>query len=71
MQGGADTNVPLAMAQWLHSHIPGAAPSAGPPEHRGLRVFSGEGHMSLVLDRMPDIMAHVAALAGAARGNED
>jgi pimeloyl-ACP methyl ester carboxylesterase len=51
-QGDLDENVPLGHAQWLARHIPGSK----------LRIYQGEGHLSLVFSHREDIVASVREL---------
>ncbi len=51
-QGDLDENVPLGHAHWLARHIEGA----------DLRVYPGEGHLSLVFSHRGDIVEAITAL---------
>lgn len=53
-QGDADENVPVAHAKWLTRHIKGSQ----------LRLYPGEGHMSLVFSHRDDIVATIEQLLG-------
>lgn len=50
-QGDEDRMVPFAHGRWLSDHVVGAA----------VRLRPGEGHLSLMLDRVDDIVADLAA----------
>jgi len=61
------------MASWLKHHIPGASKAGGPEgelptldHHKrsaaGLHVYDREGHVSLVLDRLPEILQVILKL---------
>jgi len=51
-QGELDENVPVGHARWLQRHLPAA----------DLRLYPGEGHISLVCEHRPDIVAAITAL---------
>ena len=51
-QGDLDENVPAGHARWLGAHITGAR----------VRLYPGEGHVSLVLGHRDDIVASLVAL---------
>ena len=53
-QGGQDLMVPLAHGHWLGSHVPGAQ----------LHVEPGEGHLSLSVARLGDILDDLLRLSG-------
>jgi pimeloyl-ACP methyl ester carboxylesterase len=53
-QGDLDENVPIGHARWLAAHIAGA----------DLRVYPGEGHVSLVFFHRDDIVAATLGLLG-------
>ncbi|MFL6060253.1 MAG: alpha/beta fold hydrolase [Marmoricola sp.] len=53
-QGRQDAMVPLSHGEWLVANVPGA--------HGHL--FEDEGHISLVVDRLPEILADLKELAG-------
>jgi pimeloyl-ACP methyl ester carboxylesterase len=55
-QGGEDRMVPFAHGRWLADHVPGAV----------ARLHPGEGHLSLAVKRMDDIVGDLAALAKSA-----
>ena len=46
-QGSEDLMVPFAHGQWLVQHVPGATP----------HLLQGEGHLSVVLGQLPEILA--------------
>jgi pimeloyl-ACP methyl ester carboxylesterase len=52
-QGDADAMVPLAHGSWLAASIPGAT----------RHLLEGEGHLTLVADKIGEIIAGLAALA--------
>jgi pimeloyl-ACP methyl ester carboxylesterase len=51
-QGDLDQNVPIGHARWLHRHL----------ARSELRVYPGEGHLSLVLSRRGEIIESALAL---------
>jgi pimeloyl-ACP methyl ester carboxylesterase len=51
-QGDLDENVPVGHARWLARHLP----------HAQLRLYEGEGHVSLVSEHRADIESAVVAL---------
>ncbi len=60
-QGDLDENVPIGHARWLERHIPGSR----------LRLYPGEGHLSLVARHRGEIVASaVALLEGVEPGEE-
>lgn len=53
-QGDEDTMVPATHGRWLAAHLPTARP----------HLLPGQGHLSLGLDRMTEIVADLVGLAG-------
>jgi len=54
-QGGQDLMVPFAHGEWLAAHIPGAEP----------HLYHDEGHLSLGLAKLGDILDDLLRIAGA------
>ena len=52
-QGGADLMVPFAHGQWLAEHLPGAR----------AHLLDDEGHLSIVVGRLGDVLAELAGAA--------
>jgi pimeloyl-ACP methyl ester carboxylesterase len=55
-QGGADQMVPMAHGAWLAAHIPGAEP----------HLLPDEGHLSLALNKIGDVLDGLLAMGEAA-----
>jgi pimeloyl-ACP methyl ester carboxylesterase len=53
-QGAQDRMVPYAHGEWLAAHVPGAV----------ARLFRDEGHLSLAVARLDDIVDDLVSLAG-------
>jgi pimeloyl-ACP methyl ester carboxylesterase len=53
-QGGQDHMVPFAHGEWLAAHIPTARP----------HLLQGDGHLSIGVGRLPEVVAELVQLAG-------
>ena len=53
-QGGEDAMVPPTHGAWLAAHVPGAR----------AHLLDGEGHLTLVTTRLPEVLADLRDLAG-------